>query len=181
MEIIDTGFEGLIAVEPDIYTDARGNFFESYHLAKFKELGISEEFIQDNQSYSDKHVLRGLHFQKAPFEQGKLVRVVTGRAIDIALDIRRDSKTFGQYFKYELDSVKNNFLYIPGGFAHGFLSLEKTIFFYKCTEFYDKQSEVGILWDDKDLKIDWGVKNPLVSEKDQKLPTFQEFLNNIEK
>ncbi len=180
MKIIETGFDGLLAMEPDIYNDSRGYFFESYNLQKFKEFGLNVNFVQDNQSFSSKHVLRGLHFQLKPHQQGKLVRAITGKVLDVVVDIRKNSPTFGKKFKYILDSKKNNFLYIPEGFAHGFLTLEDSIFFYKCTRLYHKDSDSGILWNDPDLGIDWEVKHPIVSEKDQRLQTFQEFLNNIE-
>ncbi len=180
MKLIETGFDGLIAIEPDIFSDERGHFFECYHQIKYKNAGIPTDFLQDNQSFSEKGVLRGLHFQKKPFEQGKLVRVITGKALDVVVDLRPNSKTFGKHFSYLLDSSLNNLLYVPEGFAHGFVTLEKTIFHYKCTNIYNKESDSGIIWNDTTLNIDWQIQNPIISEKDQTLPTFQDFLNNIE-
>jgi dTDP-4-dehydrorhamnose 3,5-epimerase len=120
--------------------------------------------------------LRGLHFQKKPFEQGKLVRVITGKALDIAVDLRENSTTFGKYASFLLDSRLNNMVFVPEGFAHGFLALEDTIFAYKCTNFYNKAAESGIIWNDKDLNINWGITQPIVSEKDLALPSFEEIL-----
>lgn len=177
MIVKETGFEGLLIIEPTIYGDNRGYFFESYNRQKFEEMGIPHHFVQDNQSLSAKGVLRGLHFQKEPYAQGKLVRVLTGKALDVAVDLRPDSKTFGQHYKYLLDAQKNNMMYIPEGFAHGFVTLEETLFFYKCTNFYNKEAECGVLWNDPDLNIDWEVDNPELSEKDLKLSLFKEVVN----
>jgi len=169
MKLIKTSIKGLVLVEPDVYPDSRGYFFESFQREKFLELGIDADFVQDNESMSQKNVLRGLHFQKPPFAQGKLVRVVRGSVLDVAVDIRRNSKTYGQWESSVLSAANKLMMWIPEGFAHGFLVLEDdTIFQYKCTNYYNKESECGIIWNDPDLKIDWGIENPLVSEKDLK-------------
>jgi dTDP-4-dehydrorhamnose 3,5-epimerase len=168
--------EGLVEIIPRIFDDERGLFFESYNQNLFHENGIPSHFLQDNQSFSRKGVLRGLHFQKKPFEQGKLVRVITGKALDIAVDLRENSTTFGKYASFLLDSRLNNMVFVPEGFAHGFLALEDTIFAYKCTNFYNKAAESGIIWNDKDLNINWGITQPIISEKDLALPSFEEIL-----
>jgi len=170
--------KGLFEITPRIFKDERGYFFESYSKKLFEENGIKEEFVQDNQSFSAKNVLRGLHFQKPPYAQGKLVRVAAGSVLDVAVDLRKGSPTFGKYDAIVLDSEKGNMFYIPPGFAHGFLTLEEgSIFTYKCTDFYNKASESGIVWNDPELNIDWGVSAPLVSEKDNQLPSFKEISN----
>lgn len=166
--------EGLILIKPDVYYDDRGYFFESYHKNKFIEGGLHFDFIQNNESLSNKNVLRGLHFQNPPDEQGKLVRVMHGAVLDVVVDIRKNSKTYGKHYKVELNDRNHYLFWIPPGFAHGFLSLEdKTVFCYQCTSFYNKQSEDGILWDDKDLNINWGITNPIVSEKDLQFTEFR--------
>ncbi|MCG8321056.1 MAG: dTDP-4-dehydrorhamnose 3,5-epimerase [Cytophagales bacterium] len=167
--------DGIIEVIPDIFKDDRGFFFESYHEQKFREIGINDNFVQSNQSFSSKGVLRGLHYQTEPYAQAKLVRVVKGSALDIAVDIRRDSPTFGRYCQCILTETAHNMLYIPGGFAHGFLALEDCIFQYMCSNFYNRSSEGGIRWNDETLAIDWSIVNPIVSEKDLKLQTFKAF------
>lgn len=172
MQIRETSIQGLIEITPRVFEDERGYFFESFSKKAFETLGLPYEFVQDNQSFSHKGVLRGLHFQNAPFAQGKLVRVSSGRALDVAVDLRTESPTFGQYEIFELNTITNSMVYIPEGFAHGFVTLEDTIFTYKCTSGYNKASESGIVWNDADLDIEWGVKNPIVSEKDLLLPTF---------
>ncbi len=178
MLIEKTEIQGLLIIKPDIFEDQRGYFFESYNEEKFRQLGIGEKFLQDNESKSGKGVLRGLHFQVPPFEQGKLVRVIKGAVLDVAVDLRKTSPTYGQWASTEL-SEKNKFMYwIPAGFAHGFLTLEEnTIFFYKCTQVYHRESERGIAWDDPDLKIDWGTDHPLVSEKDKTAGRFRDFVS----
>lgn len=173
MQIRETSIKGLVEIFPRVFEDERGAFFESYNEEAYRKAGLPTHFVQDNQSFSVKGVLRGLHFQNAPFAQGKLVRVISGRVLDVAVDIRPDSPTFGKYEVFELDGKKNNLAYIPEGFAHGFVTLEDTIFSYKCTNLYSKASESGIIWNDPDLNIDWGVKDPIVSEKDVLLPTFK--------
>ncbi|CAH0994696.1 dTDP-4-dehydrorhamnose 3,5-epimerase [Emticicia aquatica] len=173
MEFKPTSIEGLIEIYPRVFSDARGFFFESYRKEVFANNGIPFEFVQDNQSFSTAGVLRGIHYQNEPFAQGKLVRVITGKVIDVAVDLRPDSPTFGQHHKFVLDANLQNMVYIPAGFGHGFAALEDSIFSYKCTNNYNKAAEGGIIWNDEELKIDWGIENPNVSEKDLELPTFR--------
>ncbi len=174
MKVIDTPLKEVKIIIPDTYEDTRGSFFESFNEKSFQALGVHAIFVQDNQSASSKNVLRGLHFQKAPYEQGKLVRVITGGVLDVVVDMRKDSPTFGKYFSCELNAVNKHMLWVPTGFAHGFLTLaDDTIFVYKCTNFYNKASEGGIKWNDPDLAINWGISNPLVSEKDTILPAWK--------
>jgi dTDP-4-dehydrorhamnose 3,5-epimerase len=176
MEVKSTPIEGLLLIKPKIFPDNRGDFFESYTESSFLKEGISSRFVQDNQSRSRKNVLRGMHFQVAPFEQGKLVRVVTGSALDVATDIRKSSATYLKSFSVTLSGSNNLMLWIPPGFAHGFLSLEDdTVLLYKCTAAYTKDAEKGIRWNDPELNIDWGISNPVLSEKDSKLPLFKEY------
>lgn len=179
MQIRETSIAGLVELFPRVFEDERGAFFESYNEAVFVALGLPTQFVQDNQSFSKKGVLRGLHLQHAPYAQGKLVRVITGRVLDIAVDIRPDSPTFGRYEVFDLDGIRNNMAYIPEGFAHGFVALEDTIFSYKCTNLYHKESEAGIRWDDPTLAIDWGIQEPLVSPKDLLLPSFAAFSQHV--
>jgi dTDP-4-dehydrorhamnose 3,5-epimerase len=171
-----TNIEGLVEIFPRILEDERGVFLETFQQKLFQENGIPFQFVQDNQSFSRKGVLRGLHFQRKPYGQGKLVRVITGKVLDIAVDIREGSATFGKYVGIILDSYLNNMLYIPEGFAHGFIALEDSIFSYKCTNFYNKAAESGIIWNDKQLDIHWGISNPIVSAKDQALPILREIV-----
>jgi len=178
MKLIQTSIQGLVLIKPDFFPDERGYFFESFQLEKFKALGIHATFVQDNESLSQKGVLRGLHFQRPPFAQGKLVRVVTGSVLDVAVDIRKGSPTFGQWIKAELSASNKMMMWIPEGFAHGFLVLENdTIFQYKCTNYYNRESEGGIIWNDPDLAIDWGITDPLVSEKDLQGVRFRELVS----
>ena len=178
MKIEKSQIEGLIVIKPDVFEDQRGYFFESYNEEKFRQLGIDVKFLQDNESKSGKRVLRGLHFQVPPYQQGKLVRVIKGAVLDVAVDLRNSSPTYGQWVSIEL-SEKNKWMYwIPAGFAHGFLTLdENTIFFYKCTRVYHRESEMGIAWDDPDLRIDWGTDQPLISEKDKIAGRFRDFVS----
>jgi dTDP-4-dehydrorhamnose 3,5-epimerase len=178
MKIEKSHIEGLIVIKPDVFEDQRGYFFESYNEEKFRQLGIGVKFLQDNESKSGKGVLRGLHFQVPPYQQGKLVRVIKGAVLDVAVDLRNSSPTYGQWVSIEL-SEKNKWMYwIPAGFAHGFLTLdENTIFFYKCTQVYHRESEMGIAWDDPDLRIDWGTDQPLISEKDKIAGRFRDFVS----
>lgn len=167
---------GLVEIIPRKVGDSRGYFLESYSYRIFSENGVTSKFVQDNQSLSQRGVLRGLHFQKPPHAQAKLVRVVTGRALDVAVDIRRNSPTYGQYITCELDAVKNNMFYIPEGFAHGFAALEdNTLFLYKCSEYYYPTYEGGLSWNDPTININWGLTDPIISNKDQVLPLLQEF------
>lgn len=176
MERIETPIAGLMIIKPKVFYDERGYFYETYNKLRFIEAGISSEFIQDNQSLSQIGALRGLHFQAPPFEQGKLVRVVKGAVLDVVVDIRKTSPTYGKYFSVELNEENMLQFWIPPGFAHGFATLrDNTIFEYKCTNVYNKPSEGGILWNDQDINIDWGIENPIVSAKDQELPAFATF------
>lgn len=179
MEIIKHRIEGLVELKPRLFHDERGYFFESFHVEKLHDANVPITFVQDNQSFSKKGVIRGLHFQREPYGQGKLVRVLSGRVLDVALDIRPDSPTFGQHMSCLLDSEMNNSLYIPAGFAHGFAALEDSVFFYKCTTFYHKDSEMGIRWNDASLNIDWMIDEPIISEKDQVLPEFDEVVKTL--
>jgi dTDP-4-dehydrorhamnose 3,5-epimerase len=175
MKLISTKIKDLCLIQPAVFPDARGYFFESFQKEKFLKLGIDEEFVQDNESMSQKGVLRGLHFQKPPFAQGKLVRVVKGAVLDVAVDIRKGSPTYGKWIAEVISAENKLMVWIPVGFAHGFLTLEDdTIFQYKCTNYYNKESEGGIIWNDPDLNINWGIKDPLVSEKDLKGGLFGE-------
>lgn len=176
MKVVETPLKDLLIIEPSVFKDARGYFYESYNQKLFHECGIQDEFVQDNQSLSQKNVVRGLHFQHPPFAQAKLVRVIKGAVLDVAVDIRKNSPTYGKSFCIEL--TENNFLilYIPIGFAHGFATLENnTIFSYKCSNFYNKASEDTILWNDEMLNIDWKVQNPILSEKDKLGKPFSTF------
>ena len=176
MEKIKTPVEGLLVIRPKIFGDDRGHFFESWSKESFTKNGMDLDFVQDNQSLSSKGVLRGLHFQNPPFAQGKLVRVIKGIVLDVAVDIRKDSPTYGQHFSIKLSEKNKTIFWIPPGFAHGFVTLEDdTIFIYKCTGVYNKESEGALLWSDKDLNIDWGVENPLVSDKDLVAGNFINF------
>ncbi len=178
MKVEETPIEGLLIIQPDVYFDERGYFLETYNKEKWKELGINFDFLQDNQSQSSKGVLRGLHFQNPPYAQGKLVSVIAGAVIDIAVDLRRKSKTYGSYFALELSEQNKTIFWIPPGFAHGFVSLQdNTIFSYKCTQVYNKHSEASIRWDDPDLAIDWKIQNPIISEKDRNAPFFKEYIS----
>ncbi len=176
MKIINTPLDGLLVFAPEIYEDDRGYFFESWNKKIFKEFGLNYEFNQDNQSLSKYGVLRGLHFQNPPHAQGKLVRVVKGKVLDVVVDIRKNSSTYGSHYKIELSETNKLIFWIPPGFAHGFITLENdTIFSYKCTSVYNKQSEQALLWSDKTLNIDWQIKKPIVSQKDQNAIKFLSF------
>lgn len=169
MKVIQTKLEGVCLLEPTVFSDSRGYFFESFNDRKFEELtGFPAQFVQDNQSMSAKGVLRGLHFQISPKAQGKLVRVVKGAVFDVAVDIRSDSPTFGQWVGFEISELNHRQLWIPPGLAHGFVTLqENTVFQYKVTEYWSKDHERCIAWNDPDLKIDWQFEGePIVSAKD---------------
>lgn len=177
MPFIQTKIKDVVIFEPRIFTDERGYFFETYNENVFKEAGITARFVQDNQSKSSFGVIRGLHFQKGEHAQAKLVRVIKGTVLDVAVDLRPDSDTFGRHVAVELSDVNNLQLFIPRGFAHGFSVLSKTaVFAYKCDNFYCKESEGGINYADKDLGIDWQVpvEDACVSDKDKILPGFKE-------
>ena len=169
---------GPVVIEPRLFSDERGYFFESYNEEVFTKAGIPFHFMQDNESLSAKGVLRGLHFQNPPFDQGKLVRVCTGSVLDVMVDIRKKSDSYGRHFAVELSAVNKKMIWIPPGFAHGFLALEDhTLFLYKCTQVYHQAAESGIIWNDSDLNINWGIDNPGVSGKDLKLENFHNFNN----
>jgi dTDP-4-dehydrorhamnose 3,5-epimerase len=176
MKKITTPIEGVVILEPVVFGDARGYFLESFRAEVFKSMGIPSNFVQDNESLSGKGVLRGLHFQRPPYAQGKLVRVVSGAVLDVAVDLRKNSATFGKHVAIELDETNKKMMWIPEGFAHGFVTLkDQTVFQYKCTRYYHPDAEDSIRWDDPELSIDWGVEDPVVSEKDQKAPRFNSF------
>lgn len=182
MKILPTPIADLMVIEPKVWKDSRGYFFESFNKKNIEEAGIKDEFVQNNQSFSQKGTLRGLHAQKAPFAQGKLVRVIKGRVLDVAVDIRKNSATYGQYFSIELSGENHKQLWVPPGFLHGFITLEDdTIFTYKVTNYYDKDSEIAVIWNDKDLNIDWGnevsADEILLSDKDKDLPSFKDFVS----
>ncbi len=167
--------EGLVLVEPKVFADERGFFIESFKESEFTANGIAVRFVQDNHSLSKKNVVRGLHYQRAPKAQGKLVRVITGKVWDVAVDLRRDSPTFGKWMGLDLSEENKKMLYIPPGFAHGFLALSDNVhLLYKCTEEYDPALDTGIRWNDPDLAIDWPVKKPVLSPKDERLPFLKE-------
>jgi dTDP-4-dehydrorhamnose 3,5-epimerase len=176
MKIIPVPINGLVLFEVPVFKDERGFFLESFNQKLFNNLGINESFVQDNLSNSKKDVLRGLHFQAPPFAQGKLVRVIRGTVLDVVVDIRSSSPTYGQHFKVTLSESNFLALYIPPGFAHGFVAKEEnTLFQYKCTNYYDKASEMGLLWNDEALAIDWEINDPLLSDKDKVYASFAEF------
>ena len=173
---IETGIEGLVVIDVKKYGDHRGYFKETYHHKAFEELGLFYNFVQENESYSKKNTLRGLHFQiKHP--QGKLVRVVSGEVYDVAVDLRPGSATYGKWHGVHLSGENNRMFYVPEGFAHGFLVLsEDAVFTYKCTDYYHPEDEGGLLWNDPTLAIDWPVEDPdslLISGKDAQLPLFK--------
>jgi len=175
MQIQETGFEGLLTLQPRVFEDDRGAFWESWNETTFKNLSLDICFVQDNQSVSSKNVLRGLHFQRPPHAQGKLIRVTRGKALDVVVDLRKGSKTFGKHFKLELSSAKSNMLWIPRGFAHGFVALEDdTVFQYKCDALYHPKFEDCLIWNDPSLAIDWGVENPVISSKDKEGKLFKD-------
>jgi dTDP-4-dehydrorhamnose 3,5-epimerase len=174
MQITESNLPGLLVIDPTVFGDNRGYFLESYNLETFKAAGLETDFVQDNESKSSKGVLRGLHFQEPPFAQGKHVRVARGAVMDISVDIRKDSSTYGKWVAYELSERNKRMLWIPPGFAHGFVTLDDdTIFIYKCTNLYNRESENSIRWNDPDLNIDWGVENPVISDKDLQAPFFK--------
>lgn len=178
MKVTETHLKGCFVIEPIVFHDERGLFFEAYQKQKFERaIGQSVTFVQDNQSVSKKGVLRGLHFQNGEYAQAKMVRVIHGEVLDVVVDLRKESDTFGQHFKTKLSSENNKSIFIPKGMAHGFLSLsENTVFSYKCDSYYCRGAESGIIYNDPDLGIDWGQLNDtiLLSEKDRHLPRFKE-------
>lgn len=175
MKIIKSDIKGLLIMEPVVYHDNRGYFLEIYNSKQLSSLGFHEQFVQDNESCSAKDVLRALHFQNPPLAQGKLVRVVKGSVLDVAVDIRKGSPWYGKHRKVLLSDQNKKMFWIPPGFAHGFISLEDdTIVNYKCTNPYSKELESSILWNDPELNIDWGTYNPIVSERDNNALPFNE-------
>jgi dTDP-4-dehydrorhamnose 3,5-epimerase len=175
VEFIKTKIAGLLVIKPKVFKDDRGYFFESFRSDLSKKAGINEPFVQDNESFSQKGVLRGLHFQNPPYAQGKLVRVVKGAVQDVAVDIRIGSPTYGQWVSEILTGNNKTMFWIPPGFAHGFLTLEDdTIFQYKCTNYYDKESEGSVVWNDFQLNIHWEMSDPILSEKDQNAPPLNQ-------
>jgi len=178
MNIIKTPIEGLLIIEPRVFSDARGYFVETYNEQRYREAGIDAQFVQDNQSCSSYGVVRGLHFQKPPYSQAKLVCCTVGRVLDVAVDLRPGSATYGKWFSVELTEENKRQFFIPKGFAHGFSVLsEQAIFTYKCDNLYHPEAEGGILLSDKDLAIDWQVPEELriISDKDKKHPKMAEF------
>ncbi len=180
MEVIKTAIEGVFIIEPRVFGDARGYFFESFNAREFAEkTGVHVNFVQDNESMSHYGVLRGLHFQQPPYTQAKLVRVVKGSVLDVAVDIRKNSPTYGQHISVELTGENHLQFFVPKGFAHGFSVLsDEVVFQYKCDEFYAPQSEGALAWDDPDLAIDWRIPadKVLLSEKDRHHPNFRDFV-----
>lgn len=175
MEVINTNIDGLLIIKPDVFKDDRGYFFETYSKRKYAEYGIATDFVQDNISKSLKGTIRGLHYQVGEKAQGKLCHVIKGKVLDVAVDIRFDSPTFGKHFSIELIGEDKTQLWIPSGFAHGFAVLsEEVLFEYKCTNYYSKPDERAILYNDPQLNIDWKVKKPIVSEKDLNAILFNE-------
>lgn len=176
MKVIKTFLKDCFVLEPTVFGDKRGNFIEVYNKKLFEgKTGLQIDFVQDNQSISQKGVLRGLHLQKGKFAQAKLVRVIKGKVLDVVVDFRKGSPTFGKHFSIELSGENNKQLFVPKGFLHGFATLEdNTIFSYKCDNYYNKESEFGIIYNDKSLKINWGLKENeiILSEKDSMLQTI---------
>jgi dTDP-4-dehydrorhamnose 3,5-epimerase len=182
MKIIETGFEGLVVIKPKIFPDSRGYFFESFNKGILEKEGISFSPVQDNESRSSKGVLRGLHYQLNPFAQSKLIRVVEGRIFDVALDIRKKSKTYGKWFGIELDSETKDQVLIPKGFAHGFSVLsDSAVLQYKCDNLYNPLNERGIFLNDPELDINWKLGSivPIISVKDLQHPLFKDAENNF--
>ncbi len=178
MQLIETPIKDLFVIQPKVFEDERGYFFESFQSKVFADAGILVNFVQDNQSLSQKGVLRGLHFQAPPYAQGKLVRAIKGAVLDVAVDFRKNSKTYGQVFTIELNERNKTMLWVPEGFGHGFSTLEdNTIFFYKCTNYYNKASEACVSWNDPTLNIDWKIENPILSEKDKVGESFKSFVS----
>ena len=175
MKVSKTNIEGLLLIEPDLFNDGRGYFFESYNKEKYTEIGLDINFVQDNISQSKNGTVRGLHYQVGDKAQGKLCQVISGKVLDVAVDIRFGSPTFGKHYAHVLNSEKKMQIWIPAGLAHGFSVLsDEAIFSYKCTNYYSKDHERAILYNDSELNIDWQVENPVVSEKDLKAKKFNE-------
>jgi dTDP-4-dehydrorhamnose 3,5-epimerase len=171
--------QGVKLVSLNVFNDARGYFFESFNRAKLAEIaGIVDDFVQDNESCSVRDVVRGLHMQAPPFDQAKLVRVLKGEVLDVIVDVRKNSPTYGRHLKFSLKADKKQILYVPSGFAHGFKTItDECVFQYKCSNYYNKSSELAIRWNDPDLNIDWASSNPLLSDKDREAPFFKDFIS----
>ncbi|MFZ1806971.1 MAG: dTDP-4-dehydrorhamnose 3,5-epimerase [Cyclobacteriaceae bacterium] len=176
MVIKPTSIKGLLEITPKVFPDSRGWFFEFYKDISFEDVAPSVKFVQENLSFSKKGVIRGLHYQSGSFAQAKLVSVIKGRVLDVVVDLRTGSDTFGKTFTCVLDDEKHNMLFVPEGFAHGFSALEDSYFFYKSSSIYSPEHESGILWNDSKLNIDWQISNPIISQKDQALPSLEELL-----
>ncbi len=180
MQVSTTFIEGLLVIEPTVFADSRGFFYEPYNKKTFEQIGIVEDFVQDNQSFSQKDVIRGLHFQNPPSAQSKLVRVIQGSLWDVAVDIRKTSPTYGKYFGLELSAENKVMFYIPKGFAHGFLTLaDDTMLLYKCSDFYNKASEESLIWSDPEIAIPWNVTNPVLSDKDKNGKKLKDFISQF--
>jgi dTDP-4-dehydrorhamnose 3,5-epimerase len=177
MKITLTEFRDLLILEPTVFRDSRGAFFESFNEAKFRvETGLNISFVQDNESTSSKNVIRGMHFQVPPKGQAKLVRVVKGAVLDVVIDLRKTEPTFGQHYKIELSAENKQQLFVPEGFAHGFLVLEEqTVFSYKCSNYYSKELESSLRWNDPSFSIDWPIENPILSDRDREGVLWTEF------
>ena len=174
MQRIETSLPGVCEFRPVVFEDARGFFMETYHFEKFRALGVADSFVQDNHSRSAKGTLRGLHYQ-LNHAQAKLCRLVEGEALDVAVDIRLGSPTFGKWTSVKLSAKTHNLIYLPPGFAHGFLALTDSVqFLYKCSDFYHPNDEHGVIWNDPDINISWGIDSPTVSDKDAKFPRLSE-------
>ncbi|MBZ0177900.1 MAG: dTDP-4-dehydrorhamnose 3,5-epimerase [Melioribacteraceae bacterium] len=175
MNVRKTEIDGLLIIEPNVFEDDRGYFFESFNKKRYNDLGLNFDFVQDNISKSKKGTVRGLHYQVGKFAQGKLCQVIFGKVLDVAVDIRFDSKTFGKHVAVILSEENKKQFWLPPGFAHGFSVIsDEAIFSYKCTQVYDKESERGILYSDPQLAIDWKIENPIVSQKDQQAKLFKD-------
>ena len=175
MNVKETKLAGVLVLEPDVFSDERGFFLETWNSARYENAGIRGPFVQDNVSFSKRGVLRGLHFQY-PQSQGKLIQVISGGVVDIVVDIRKGSPTFSQWVSEELSDANHRQMYIPPGFAHGFCVISDTaVFSYKCTDYYNPATEKGIIWNDPDLNIDWPIKEPILSPKDKEYLRLKDF------
>lgn len=179
MNVHKAELDGVVVIEPDVFNDQRGYFFETYNQNRYQEIGIKSNFVQDNLSFSKKGTLRGLHYQH-PHDQAKLVQVIQGEVFDVVVDIRRESPTFGKWIGQYLSDENKKQIFVPEGFAHGFCVLSDTaLFHYKCSDFYAPGCEGGILWSDPDVAVDWPLDSPIVSEKDAKLPCLKDIVEDL--
>jgi dTDP-4-dehydrorhamnose 3,5-epimerase len=175
MKITNSFINGLLVIQPQVFTDERGYFYEAFRADILQKYGLKVEFLQDNFSKSKKNTIRGLHYQVRKSAQGKLCQAIMGKVMDVAVDIRFNSPTFGKHYKHELSEDNHTMIWIPPGFAHGFAALsDEAVFMYRCTAYYSKENERAILYNDPDLNIDWQIENPLVSEKDMKAKLFKD-------